>query len=408
MSVVAVPRPRRVLHVIDSLRVGGAEVLLAGLVRELTRAGLARSAVCAFSGDEADPGLVDDVRRCAERLTLAPQSRLYDPRVVGAVFRAALSFEPDVVHSHLSGANVTSRLVATVLRRPHLVTIHTIPGPRSEDNPPRRIAEGLTARLSTLIAAPSSQVAAGYAAARRVPLERLRVVPNAPIATPPPPGFDRTALRTRLLDAGSGPLVVCVARLEPEKGIDDLVTAAALIRAKLPGLRVLVAGGGSDRRRLERRIEDARLGRTVELLGPRSDVGHLLAAADAFCLPSRYEGLPLSMLEALDAGLPCVVTAVGGVPDVVDDGQTALLVPPGQPRQLAARLERVLADPALAERLGRAGRDVVRERYSLPMIARRYADLYEELADGRRRHPARLATTARISSQSGHGSRADT
>jgi glycosyltransferase involved in cell wall biosynthesis len=382
MSMPTVPSPARVrvLHVIDSLRIGGAEVLLAGVVSELTRSGRAHSAVCAFSGDSAEPALAAAVGRSAETLRLVPQSRLYDPRLVGAVLETALRFMPDVVHSHLSGANVSSRIVAALVRCPHVATIHTIPGPRSEDNRARRLAEGMTARLSDRLVAPSHEVAAAYAAAYRVPRSRFRIVPSAPIAGPPPPEFDRAAIRRRLLAGASGPLVLCVSRLVAEKGIDDLIAAAELLRRTYSGVRVVVAGAGTEHTRLSTRIRDEGLDDVVSLLGTRSDVDQLLAAADAFCLPSRYEGLPISLLEALQAGLPCVVTAVGSVPAVVRDGEHALVVPPRQPSLLASALERVLSDARLADRLGRTGRALIEESYSLSAVAAHYADLYEELA----------------------------
>jgi glycosyltransferase involved in cell wall biosynthesis len=171
-----------------------------------------------------------------------------------------------------------------------------------------------------------------------------------------------------------------VARLEAEKGIDDLLAAAELLRATWTGLRVVIAGGGAEEQRFRDRIHDDRLGDTVSLLGPRTDVGHLLAVADAFCLPSRYEGLPVSLLEALQAGLPCVVTAVGGIPGLVRNGGTALIVPPRQPPYLAAALERLFSDPQFAARLGEAGRVLVRDTCSLPAVVAQYADLYDELA----------------------------
>jgi glycosyltransferase involved in cell wall biosynthesis len=390
MPTIPSTTPPRVLHVIDSLRIGGAEVLLAGVVAELTRSGRAHSAVCAFSGESADPALATAVGRSAETVKLVPHSRLYDPRLIGAVLETARRVRPDVVHSHLSGANATSRIVAALVRRPHVATIHTIPGPRSEDNRARRLAEGLTARLSDRLVAPSHEVAAAYAAAYRVPRSRFRIVPSAPIAGRPPPEFDRAAIRGRLLAGASGPLVLCVARLVAEKGIDDLIGAAELLRRMHPGVRVVVAGAGAEHGQLTTRIRDHGLDDVVSLLGPRTDVDQLLAVADAFCLPSRYEGLPISLLEALQAGLPCVVTAVGSVPAVVRDGEHALIVPPRRPSLLASALDRVLSDARLAERLGRAGRALIEESYTLSAVAAHYADLYEELAairaDRWRRH----------------------
>jgi glycosyltransferase involved in cell wall biosynthesis len=119
---------------------------------------------------------------------------------------------------------------------------------------------------------------------------------------------------------------MCVARLQPEKGIDELIDVAAELHALVPDARVFVAGEGPEETRLRDRVANERRGDAITLLGRRGDVGELLAAADAFCLPSRHEGVPLSLLEAMAAGLPCVATAVGGIPGLVTDGFSGLVV----------------------------------------------------------------------------------
>ena len=117
----------------------------------------------------------------------------------------------------------------------------------------------------------------------------------------------------------------------------------------------------------------------VRLAGERDDVGELLAAADLFVLSSRSEGLPLSILEAMAAGLPVVASDVGGVPELVVDGETGLLVPPGDPHALAAAIDRLLDDPDLRRRLGAAGRLRVSEQFDLESTQRAHLDLYRTL-----------------------------
>lgn len=368
--------PPVVLHVIDSLRTGGAEVLLAALVRELAAQGLAHNFVAAAS-ETADPALLASLERDADAVTLVDQRRIADPRLLRALVRDIRAHRVDVVHSHLSTANVSSRLAAVLCRRPHVTTVHTQPGPTAEDTRAHAAMDGWSSNLSARIVCPSREIADGVRDTYRVAERRLRVIPNAPAARTPGPGFNRAALRAELLAGADGPLVVCVARLQPEKGIADLVGAAARAARAVPGLRVVVAGDGPEAGRLADLAAGA--GGTVRLLGPRADVGEVLAAADAFCLPSHHEGVPLSMLEGMEAGLPCVVTAVGGIPDVATDGETALLVPPRAPEALGAALTRVLTDAPLAAALGQAGAQLVRERYSLASVARRYAEVYAEL-----------------------------
>ncbi len=366
-----------VLHVIDSLRTGGAEVLLTALVRELAAERLARNIVAAASAD-ADPVLLASLERDAEALLLVDQRRIVDPRLPRALVRVIRSARVDVVHSHLSTANVSSRFAALLTRRPHVTTVHTQPGPTAEDTRAHAAMDGWSSHLSARIVCPSREIADGVRDTYRVAERRLRVIPNAPAAATPGAGFERDALRAELLAGAPGPLVACVARLQPEKGIADLIAAAGVVARAVPGLRVVIAGDGPQAAPLAE-LASAE-GGLVRLLGPRDDVGDVLAASDAFCLPSHHEGVPLSMLEGMDAGLPCVVTAVGGIPDVATDGETALLVPPRAPEALAAALTRVLTDAPLASRLGAAGARLVREHYSLASVARRYADLYRELA----------------------------
>jgi len=169
--------------------------------------------------------------------------------------------------------------------------------------------------------------------------------------------------------------VLTVARLDPQKGLHDLVAAAALV----PEARVMVVGEGPERRALETRIAHLGLGDRVHLLGFRSDVPDLLAGSDLFVLPSLFEGLPLSILEAMAAGKPVVATAIGGNDEAVVDGATGLLVPPGDPRALADAIRALLRDPERRRRLGEAGRRRAEAEFSAPAMVRRVAAVYDEL-----------------------------
>lgn len=377
-----VSRPR-VLHVIDSLRLGGAEALLDAIVRELNRSGRSWNAVCAPRSDDADAGLVESVRDHADAFAWLPGGPLYDPRLALAIVGEIRAARADLVHSHLSTANIASRAAALPLRRPHMTTIHTVAGPAAEDTRLRAAVDGWSSWISRRLVAPSEEVVAAYARGYRLPISRFRVIANAPAAQPAPSGFDRAGFRRTLAGPGVDALVVTVARLQPEKGIGDLVAAATRLRDRVRGLRIVVAGSGPEEGALRAEVERADLADTVRLLGNRTDVGKLLAAADAFCLPSHHEGLPISLLEAMQAGLACIATRVGGVPGLISDGGDGLLVEPGDPDDLAAALERVLLDAELARSLGARARGLVERRYSIAAASSAYADLYDELA-GRR------------------------
>jgi glycosyltransferase involved in cell wall biosynthesis len=168
--------------------------------------------------------------------------------------------------------------------------------------------------------------------------------------------------------------LLSVGRLRAPKDFLTLVRAVALLE---PGsVRLRIAGDGPDRAALAGEIEHLGLGEMVELLGTRTDVAELLAAAHVFVLSSDSEGLPMSVLEAMAAGVPVVATAVGGIPELVADGETGRLVPPRDPAALAAALAAVSADPELRERMGDDGRARAEREFSLAEFRRAHLDVY--------------------------------
>jgi glycosyltransferase involved in cell wall biosynthesis len=164
------------------------------------------------------------------------------------------------------------------------------------------------------------------------------------------------------------------------KGHKELFTAMARIRERHP-VHALIVGGGRRAAEMQQLAESLGLADAVHFLGPRRDVPDLLNAMDVFVLPSYSEGVSLALLEAMAAGLPVIATAVGGLPEVVTDGDNGLLIPPRDPDALAGALERLLADPAWARQLGAKARAHVREHFSLDRLGREINEIYKELAE---------------------------
>jgi glycosyltransferase involved in cell wall biosynthesis len=181
------------------------------------------------------------------------------------------------------------------------------------------------------------------------------------------------------LGLDTGPLVGAVGALRPQKGYDVLIEAALLLRRTHPRLRLLIAGEGPDRPRLEELIARLAASETVTLLGRRMDVPDVLAALDLAVSASNYEGSPLAVMEYMEAGLPIVATRVGGVPDLIDDGVHGLLVEPGDPAALARAVEELLADPARGAALGERARERRRREFDLDVMVASVEALYEEL-----------------------------
>jgi glycosyltransferase involved in cell wall biosynthesis len=215
------------------------------------------------------------------------------------------------------------------------------------------------------------------------PIERLTTIPN----TIDPDRFqclgNRSELRQTLNVPMDRPLVVSIGRLAEPKGYSHLLAALALIPPEERPL-TLIAGDGPERADLERQARVLGLGHDTRFLGNRRDVPALLAAADVFVLASLWEGLPLALLEAMAAGLPSVVTAVGGNPEVIDNGESGLLVPAADEPAFAAALRRLLRDPEQRRRMGQAARKKFNEQFSLRRFVETHENLYEAILAERR------------------------
>ncbi len=201
-----------------------------------------------------------------------------------------------------------------------------------------------------------------------VPQERLFFVPNAVARhdgdAPVPEAGDR-----------DGRTILYVGRLSPEKGLDLLLRACALLTERRD-IRLLLLGDGPCREEYERLVRELGVAEQVLFLGHQSDVDSFYRRADMLILPSRTEGLPMTLLEAMSRGVPIIATRVGGMPDLIRDGETGILVSPEDPVALKDAILRLLADPSEARALGARGRSMVRQEYAVGPWARRIESLY--------------------------------
>jgi glycosyltransferase involved in cell wall biosynthesis len=358
-----VARVPRILLLITLAETGGAQTYVAGLLPAL--AGRFDVTVAAHG-----PGPLRDAAAAAGvryvplrhvRRDLHPARDLLGLMELLALMRRE---QPDIVHANSSKAGVLGRVAAALARVPvRIFTVHgwAFKAYAEPVSTLYRWADRLMRPLTTVtICVSERELAAGLAAGTCSP-RRTVVIPTA---------VDGAAAPEARHD-GRPPRLVTVGRLAAPK--DPVTFVRALARVREPFAAVVV-GDGPDRARVEAEIRAAGLAGTVELAGERRDVDRLLAAADVFVLSSRSEGAPLSVLEAMAAGVPVVASAVGGVPEIV--GDAGLLVPPEDPDALAAAIDRLLADGPLRCRLGTAGRDRVRERFDIAQLRRAHLELY--------------------------------
>jgi glycosyltransferase involved in cell wall biosynthesis len=216
-------------------------------------------------------------------------------------------------------------------------------------------------------------VAASQAVARRVVNGPVRVI-YAGMEVPTEGGVAASRGRST-----SEVVLGTAGRLIKLKGIEYLLNAAAAVQAEFPALRVEIAGSGPQREALEQRAAALGIAGRIKFLGWVDNLSSVLPRWDIFVLPSLEEGFPIAALEAMATGLPVVASAVGGVPELVVDGETGWLVPPGDVARLAARLQPLLRDPEQRRSMGAAAAARVRDHFSLAQMTENFSNLYDEL-----------------------------
>jgi glycosyltransferase involved in cell wall biosynthesis len=290
--------------------------------------------------------------------------------------------QPDVVHAHGLRAGALAALALTLATRPSraalplVVTVHNAPPSAGSTAAVYRGLQSLAARSASIVLCVSGDLEDRMRQAGARDVRRALVPPWTP-DDPAPTAASPDDLR-RELGAGERPLILAAGRLAPQKGLDVLIEAARGWQDLSPVPLLAIAGAGPLQAELTAAAEP--LASSVVLLGQRADVPSLLAAADLFVLPSRWEGQPLILQEALRAGRPIVATRSGGTPELTgEDG--ALLVPPDDPAALTAAVRQVLTDPAQATRLAEAARDRARTLPSASAAVEAALAVYRELAD---------------------------
>ncbi len=343
--------PLRVLHV-DSERSwrGGERQVL-----ELMRRQRAR-------GDDphlaAPPGSALASRATAEGFPIhpVPMRGTWDLLSAFRLARLHRTLRPDVAHWHAARAHALGAVASALAPGPARILSRRVDFPVRR-TPGSRLLYALP--IDTIIAI--SNGVRDALVRSGVPAGRIHVVPSGIDLGVHEGGYDRAGLRARLGVSDGEVLVLQVAALAPHKSQVDFLRAASLVHGRSARIRFWLAGEGPLREALEAAHRKLGLGETVRLLGHRDDVLDLYRAADLFCLSSYLEGLGTSILDAMAAGLPIVATRVGGIPEVVSDGETGILVPPRDPGALADAIMALAGDPGRRRAMGAKGRVRVRD-----------------------------------------------
>jgi glycosyltransferase involved in cell wall biosynthesis len=378
------PRRVHVLTLVDHLgSTGGAERLALDIATRLSQSRF-RSTLCASrfgpgaAPNDSERQALGLLRETGTELVALDRRRRADIWPLRRLATYLRRERVDVIHAHMFGSNAWGTVLGRLTRVPVVVAHeHTW---SFEGEPLRRLLDReLIGRWCDAFIAVSREDRRRMIEIERVPAERIRVLPNG--ITPGTPNPDRD-LRAEL-GIGGGPLIGAVGALRPQKAYDVLIRATVTLRAHHPDLHVLIVGEGPERARLQALVRELGLGDTVMLLGRRLDVPDILAALDVAVSASRFEGSPLAVIEYMAAGLPIVATAVGGVPDLIEDGVHGVLVEPGSPEALVSAIDELLGDRARASALGALARERSRREFDLDVMVNRVEALYSELLAAR-------------------------
>jgi glycosyltransferase involved in cell wall biosynthesis len=291
----------------------------------------------------------------------------------------------DVLHSHMFRASLFASPIGKLCGVPVIIeTTHVRETWRKGWFKSKFIVDRAVSHLIDRYIAVSDANSRYLIGQKGIPEKKVSVIQNGcSFERVDPSRAHSEGIRESLGFSKSDLVLLVMARLEPQKGHRILLQALSLLRAEFPSIRLICLGTGALKDELTKTARDLGLENIVRFVGFRSNVGDWLAAVDIGVLPSFYEGLPLTAVETLAAGIPLVATAVDGTPEVVIDGETGHLVPPGDPAAMAEAIGRLARQPELRRKFALAGRDRVLKRFTIQRQVEQTSNLY--LSEWKRR-----------------------
>ena len=367
----------RVMEMIDRPFLGGGQITVLTLARNLDK-----DKFEVLVASEGEGPLVDELKKAGIRHIPVKIRKRTGLLGIKGLAHALRGNAVDIVHTHGGVAGLYGRIAARKAGIPSIVhTIHGIHYLYYRNPLAKRASLILERRLSkftdAVIFVSESDLGKGLQLHLALP-ESARLIRNGVDIPGLPPFFDRAAKRTEL-GAGGGPLIVVVSRLHRQKGLVFLLRALPAVIKARPDVKAVLVGGGPLENQLRDESRKLDLGDHASFLGERTDVAEILAAADLLVLPSLWEGLPYAVVEAAAAGRPIIASDIDGVREVIRNGETGVLVPPGDSAKLAEAIIGLLDNPARAKALAERAQREIPPLYSVQQMIRETEALYLEL-----------------------------
>jgi glycosyltransferase involved in cell wall biosynthesis len=360
--------PLRIAHLIESDGPGGAERVVVHLATTLQAQGLTN---VVFLPRHGEGWLEHQLRGSGIAIEYFTIERPFSPACARHVANALSVHGTNVAHSHEFSMAVYGSWASWLAGVPHIITMHG--SAYYAGRLRRRLAMRMAVAASRHAVAVSNPLADHMSRTLGVRRSQIGVIANG---VRHEPLGETSTLRDELRLSSQDRLVVAVGNLYPVKGHRHLIDALGLLSARHPTLHVAIGGRGALAEPLANQARELGLGDRLHLLGLRSDVPAMFAAADIVALPSLSEGLPMALLEAMFARRPIIASAVGEIPHTLEHGRAGLLVAPGDPAALAKEIDRLLTDVTLAQRLAERAFARALDEYDVSQMVKRYLALY--------------------------------
>lgn len=355
-----------ILHVTLSLDIGGLEVLLVELLQKIDKDKYNLS-VCAL---QKEGQLKAELERQGIPVYTIPKKEGIDYFLPFKLKALIKQIKTDIVHTHNSTPWIYSAAAVSLLNSKTRL-IHTKHSNLDEDKTRLQNAERFASKITEYIIADSRSVMDFMVQKQNIPQNKIRLIYN---------GIDVDKYKVPVHQKQDNiKRIGIVARLVPVKDHKSLLEGFTLLRQRMPDVELVIIGDGPLKEELTAQAARMQIDSRVKFLGSRRDIPELLSQLDIFVLCSTDEGMPISLLEAMSAGLPVVATRVGGIKEIVAENKTGLLIPPQNPRALADAIHEILTDAPLARLMSQEAVVAVAERFSIKKMVQGYVSLYDSL-----------------------------
>ena len=372
-------RQYKIAYLIDGLSMGGAERLMVPILKHLSRDHF-EPYVCALQSKEGNP-LAEEIRGLGIPVECLYIKRLRDPGAIPRLMQYLRLISADLVHTQLEAANILGNISAKLLRLPSVCTIHVMPSldVKTKTKVHQRVEWFVLRRFCNRVISVSEEARQYHIEISNTSPDHVTTIYNGIDLSAflnMDHAHERNAVRAELGIAQDANVLVTVAVLRPPKGIQFMIRALPAILASCPNTYYLIVGDGSHHDALREEVSQAGVKERVIFAGMRKDVPRLLAASDVFVLPTLTEALPTVLAEAMAAKLPIVASQVGGIPEMIANGQNGLLLPPEDVKGLAKACTHLLENPEKRLDMGEEGWKTVNRKFSTDRQVEQLQELY--------------------------------